>query len=123
MELHLNDVNAQNRQFTSAALKQKEFRAQNAQKEAQRKQAATAKAKEKRKETVDPEIYLKDILTITSIFNRKLKFSINRESNQVIVKVIDGETDNVIKEIPPEALQRLHSRMRESIGLLIDEEI
>lgn len=123
MELHLDDVNAQNRQFTAAALKQKEFRAQNAQKEAQRKQAATAKAKEKRKETVDPEIYLKDILTITSIFNRKLKFSINRESNQVIVKVIDGETDNVIKEIPPEALQRLHSRMRESIGLLIDEEI
>ncbi|MFO7937960.1 MAG: flagellar protein FlaG [Kiritimatiellia bacterium] len=123
MELHLDDVNAQNRQFTAAALKQKEFRAQNAQKEAQRKQAATAKAKEKRKETVDPEIYLKDILTITSIFNRKLKFSINRDSNQVIVKVIDGETDNVIKEIPPEALQRLHSRMRESIGLLIDEEI
>ncbi|HKK65364.1 MAG TPA: flagellar protein FlaG [Clostridia bacterium] len=123
MELHLNDVGAQNKQFTAAALKQKEFRVQNAQKEAQQKQAAAAKAKEKRKETVDPEIYLKDILTITSIFNRRLKFSINRESNQVIVKVIDGETDNVIKEIPPEALQRLHSRMRESIGLLIDEEI
>jgi len=123
MELHLNDVGAQNRQFTAAALEQKEFRVQNAQKEAQRKQAAAAKAKEKRKKTVDPEIYLKDILTITSIFNRKLKFSINRELNQVIVKVIDGETDNVIKEIPPEALQRLHSRMRESIGLLIDEEI
>ena len=123
MELHLNDVGAQNRKLSAAALEQKEFRVQNAQKEAQRKQAAAAKAKEKRKETVDPEIYLKDILTITSIFNRKLKFSINRESNQVIVKVIDGETDNVIKEIPPEALQRLHSRMRESIGLLIDEEI
>jgi len=123
MELHLNDVGAQKRQFTVAAFEQKEFRVQNAQKEAQRKQAAAAKAKEKRKETVDPEIYLKDILTITSIFNRRLKFSINRESNQVIVKVIDGETDNVIKEIPPEALQRLHSRMRESIGLLIDEEI
>lgn len=123
MELHLNDVGAQKRQFTAGAFEQKEFRVQNAQKEAQRKQAAAAKAKEKRKETADPEIYLKDILTITSIFNRRLKFSINRESNQVIVKVIDGETDNVIKEIPPEALQRLHSRMRESIGLLIDEEI
>ncbi|MDZ7793972.1 MAG: hypothetical protein U5P10_09865 [Spirochaetia bacterium] len=72
MELHLNDVGAQNRQFTAAAFEQKEFRVQNAQKEAQRKQAAAAKAKEKRKETVDPEIYLKDILTITSIFNRRL---------------------------------------------------
>ncbi|MFO7729593.1 MAG: flagellar protein FlaG [Spirochaetia bacterium] len=123
MELHFNDVGAQNRQFAAAAFDKKEFRVQNSQKEAQQKQAAAAKAKEKKKDTVDPEIYLKDILTITSIFNRKLKFSINRELNQVIVKVVDGETDNIIKEIPPEALQRLHSRMSEAIGLLIDEEI
>jgi len=71
----------------------------------------------------NPEEYLKDIVTITSIFNRKLKFFVNHSTNQVIVKVIDGDTDKVIKEIPPEALQRLHSRMREAIGLLIDEEI
>ncbi|MDY7027375.1 MAG: flagellar protein FlaG [Spirochaetota bacterium] len=71
----------------------------------------------------NPEEYLKDIVTITSIFNRKLKFFVNHNTNQVVVKVIDGETDKVIKEIPPEALQRLHSRLREAIGLLIDEEI
>lgn len=71
----------------------------------------------------NPDEYLKDIVTITSIFNRKLKFFVNHNTNQVVVKVIDGETDKVIKEIPPEALQRLHSRMREAIGLLIDEEI
>lgn len=76
-----------------------------------------------KKKDIDPEIYLKDILTITSIFNRKLRFTIDRNSRQVIVKVIDGATDKVIKEIPPEALQRLHKRMREAIGLLIDEEI
>lgn len=72
---------------------------------------------------INPDEYLKDIITITSIFNRKLKFFVNHSTNQVVVKVIDGETDKVIKEIPPEALQRLHSRMREAIGLLIDEEI
>jgi len=72
---------------------------------------------------INPDEYLKDIITITSIFNRKLKFFVNHTTNQVVVKVIDGETDKIIKEIPPEALQRLHSRMREAIGLLIDEEI
>jgi len=77
----------------------------------------------RRNNSFDPEVYLKDIVTITNIFNRKLKFFVNHSTNQVVVKVIDGETDKVIKEIPPEALQRLHSRMREAIGLLIDEEI
>jgi len=41
----------------------------------------------------------------------------------VVVKVIDGETDKVIKVLPPEELQRLHVRIREAIGLLFDEKI
>lgn len=123
MELHFNDVGAaQNKRYIAAAHSdRREVQIQDAQQAARARAAAAAKAQQK--QAVDPEVYLKDILTITSIFNRKLKFSINRELNQVIVKVIDGETDKVIKEIPPEALQRLHSRMRETIGLLIDEEI
>ena len=56
-------------------------------------------------------------------FNRRLKFTINDELDQVVVKVIDSETDKVIKELPPEALQRVHARIREAIGLLLDEEI
>lgn len=71
----------------------------------------------------DAESYLKDILRMTSLFDRKLKFTLNRDLGTVIVKVVDRETDKVIKEIPPEALQRLHRRMKEAIGLLIDEEI
>ncbi len=58
-----------------------------------------------------------------SIFNRRLKFSINREINRVIVKVIDGTTDKVIKEIPAEEIQRLVARIKETIGLLFDEKI
>ena len=125
MELHFNDVGASQKQRYASAVNsdRREVQLQDAQQAARVRAAAAAKAQQKQKQAVDPEIYLKDILTITSIFNRKLKFSINRELNQVIVKVIDGETDKVIKEIPPEALQRLHSRMRETIGLLIDEEI
>jgi flagellar protein FlaG len=71
----------------------------------------------------DAEAYLKDILRMSSLFDRKLKFVLNRDLGTVVVKVVDRETDKVIKEIPPEALQRLHRRMKEAIGLLIDEEI
>ena len=58
-----------------------------------------------------------------STLNKRLRYSVNRESGQVIVKVVDRNTDKVIKELPPEALQRLHARMQEAIGLLIDEQI
>jgi flagellar protein FlaG len=72
---------------------------------------------------VDFEQIAEDLQLVTEAFNRRLKFSINRELDLVVVKVIDKETDKVIKELPPEEIQRLHVRIREAIGLLIDEEI
>jgi len=62
-----------------------------------------------------------DLKRITTVFNRKLQFVVDHHSNEVIVKVIDKETDKVIKELPPEELQRLHRKLKEAIGLLFDE--
>jgi len=58
---------------------------------------------------------------ISLVFNRKLQFVVDHNSSEVTVKVIDKETDKVIKEIPPEELQRLHNNLKEAIGLLFDE--
>jgi len=57
------------------------------------------------------------------MFNRKLKFSVNQEIDRVVVKVVDGTTDKVIKEIPPAEIQKLVARIKETIGILFDEEI
>ena len=62
-----------------------------------------------------------DLHRMRLVFNRKLQFEVDQNSNQVIVKVIDKETDKVIKELPPEELQRLHRHLKEAIGLLFDE--
>jgi len=56
-------------------------------------------------------------------FNRRLKFEMNQDSNNIIVKVIDNETDKVIKVLPPEELQRLHSNIRETMGFLFDRTV
>jgi flagellar protein FlaG len=61
-----------------------------------------------------------DLERISLAFNRRLKFVIDQESREIIIKVIDNETDKVIKVLPPEELQRMHSRIRETIGFLID---
>jgi flagellar protein FlaG len=56
-------------------------------------------------------------------FNRRVVLSVNDTINQVIIKVVDAETDKVIKEIPAEEIQRLIARIKETIGLLVDEKI
>jgi flagellar protein FlaG len=56
-------------------------------------------------------------------FNTHLQFSVIKELDTVVVKVIDSKTDKVIKEIPPKELTQLHLKIRETIGLLFDQEI
>ena len=64
---------------------------------------------------------IRNIEQFSNFLNRRLKYSIDQATDQVIVKVIDGDTDKVIKELPPEELQRIHHRIREAIGLLFDQ--
>lgn len=59
----------------------------------------------------------------SSIFNKRLKLYVNREINRIVIKVIDRNTDKVIREIPPEEIQRLIARIRETIGVLVDKKI
>lgn len=56
------------------------------------------------------------------IFNKRLDFHIDEETHRVVVKVVDTTTDKVIKEIPPEQLLQLVSKIQEMIGVLFDEE-
>ncbi len=69
------------------------------------------------------ESLVRDLQIVASTLDRRLQFSINRDLNEVVVKVVDRQTDKVIKELPPREIQRLHVRLREAIGLLIDEQI
>ena len=64
-----------------------------------------------------------DLERISLVFNRKLQFVVDQRSNEVTVKVIDKETDKVIKELPPEELQRLHNDLKETLGFLFDERV
>ncbi|HTX72067.1 MAG TPA: flagellar protein FlaG [Rectinemataceae bacterium] len=62
-----------------------------------------------------------DMQKVSEAFNRRLSFSINEKLGQVVVKVIDSDTDKVVREIPPVELQRVYERIREVIGLLFDK--
>ncbi|MDR0290970.1 MAG: flagellar protein FlaG [Treponema sp.] len=64
-----------------------------------------------------------DIVQVSQTFNKRLHFVVDHQSNEVIVKVIDKATDKVIKVLPPEELQRLHRKLKETIGFLFNEQV
>ncbi|MBO8456803.1 MAG: flagellar protein FlaG [Spirochaetes bacterium] len=61
--------------------------------------------------------------TLSTVFGNKVKFTIDSNLDRLIIKVMDPDTDKVIKEIPPVALQKLQIRIKEALGLLFDEKV
>ena len=49
---------------------------------------------------------------------RTLKFSVNKELGSVVVAIVDSNTNQVVKEIPSEDMQKLKIRLRKAIGTL-----
>ncbi|MBQ5472977.1 MAG: flagellar protein FlaG [Treponema sp.] len=55
------------------------------------------------------------------ISGRKLQFNVNNELGSIIVKVVDPNTNQVVKEIPSEDMQKLKINIRKTIGALFDQ--
>ncbi len=53
--------------------------------------------------------------------NGKLEFKIHEDTGRMIVKLIDKETKEVIKEVPPEKILDLVARIWDLVGILVDE--
>jgi len=55
------------------------------------------------------------------IFNKKIKLSVHEESKRVVVKILDRQTDKVIREIPGKEVLNFISKLHQLIGVLIDK--
>jgi len=52
---------------------------------------------------------------------RELKFSIHEKTKEIMVKVLDSETKEVIREIPPEKVLDMVAKLWEMAGIIVDE--
>ncbi|OAT72567.1 flagellar protein FlaG [Parageobacillus thermoglucosidasius] len=57
------------------------------------------------------------------IHNRSLKFILHEELKQYYVQVIDSDTNEVIREIPPKKLLDAFYTMQKFLGMIVDEKI
>jgi len=56
-----------------------------------------------------------------NLTNRSIRFSIDEQSHELVVKVVDTETDKVIKQIPADEILRLREHLKDLSGLIVEE--
>jgi flagellar protein FlaG len=62
-------------------------------------------------------------MALKNFKSTRFSYILTDEPNRFIVKIIDKNTDKVIKQIPTEELQKLHDNLQEALGILFDQEI
>lgn len=78
------------------------------------------------KDTRSAEEVQKDLDVINSqlrSMNRSIQFSIDKGTHDIIVKVVDKESGEVIRQLPPESIIKLRERMADIAGLIVEENV
>ena len=77
------------------------------------------KAEKAEEEQQEP---LKDVVShlndLVRELHRELEFSVDQDSGDTVIKVIDRETDEVVRQIPSEELVHLRKRLQEAAGVI-----
>jgi len=60
---------------------------------------------------------------ITTIHNVGLEFSMHKESGRTMIKVVEKDTGNLIRQIPSEEVLDLVTRMGEVLGIFFDKRV
>lgn len=97
----------------------------------EKSQAVSAEAKKTNNETKENVAKLVDenkIKNAIEMANQKMKvqrtnceFSYHEKTKRVLIKVVDNETKEIIKEIPPEKTLDMIEKIWELAGILLDE--
>lgn len=58
-----------------------------------------------------------------TVYDRRFEFSIHEATKQIMVKVIDVNTEEVIREIPPEKILDIVAAIWEVAGIFVDKRI
>lgn len=73
------------------------------------------------KKTEDVQRVAEKLSRTAQIFNVQAKFSVHKATKEIMVKIVDTETGQVLREIPPEKMLDLAAAMRELLGLIVDK--
>lgn len=58
-----------------------------------------------------------------AMIQTRFEFSIHEKTKEIMIKVYNKETDELIREIPPEKILDMIAKMWELAGLFVDEKV
>lgn len=71
-----------------------------------------------------PEQMKKAVEDLNKRMNRtSCEFSVHEATNRIMIKIVDKETKEVVKEVPPEKTLDLIEKAWEMAGILVDEKL
>lgn len=60
---------------------------------------------------------------VMDLFNYSIRFTLDDESKRMVVKVVNSETDEIIRQIPPKEMLQLMHRLDQVVGVILDEKV
>jgi len=81
-------------------------------------------SKQNNKNELDEDTLLSIIEQANKTFEARytrLEFSIHKQTHEIVVKVYDKETNELIREIPPEKILDIIAKLWELTGIFVDE--
>ena len=93
-----------------------------AEKAAKEEEKTVNSEDQKKQENIDISVAMERVAGTAKLFDRKIELEVDNEANMVIVKLVDNETDEVIRQVPPEELVELSKHATDLKGLLINKE-
>ena len=117
----VQQINSQNVRFMETS---EQVRIQREIKQQQKQQLE--EAERLKKEKLTPEVMqeiVEELKKKLSMLNTQLKIQIDKDTDILVVKVINKETNEVIRQIPPEYLLKIAKYLDEITGLLYNEKV
>ena len=67
------------------------------------------------------EDVVSDLNNLVRELHRELQFSVDEDSGSTVIKVVDRQTDEVVRQIPSEDLMHLRKRLQEAAGVFFQD--
>ena len=71
----------------------------------------------------DVEEVVTDLNSLVQNLQRDLLFSVDEKSGDTFVRVLDTQTDEVIREIPSKEIRELKARLEETAGIIFKDSV
>ncbi|MDM7272900.1 flagellar protein FlaG [Sulfurihydrogenibium azorense] len=79
--------------------------------------------KEQLKNPEELKKLIEELQNKISYLNKSLKIEIDRDINEPIIKIVEVETDKVIKQIPPDYMINIIKNINKMLGALFNEKV